>query len=1543
MDVTHDKEDQDASQPQQPEQQPEQQHDQSTTSPPSYSSYPPPPQSSTASSSTFRPRGQNFLPDLRTNPSDATPTRTSRAVSSAAPSEQNSVSHSETPFSPWSVSSDKQLGYHSAASDISGDRVFPIRSVVSVDPTSSKITSDDYFPTLPERDGRNIPVQVPGAPRADAGPDLRRSDTVPANYHSRTHNERLDAAMRRKNTLSGPMSSIQLDATRHGSSTTPLQLDISTSDHETETEESGPMGHNSPGLAPAGLELDATSSAGHSSADTPLVTSRFTHVVTDDGHAVITGRDGVLQRCEDEPIHTPGAVQAFGVLVALREENDGCFVARYVSENAERMLGYTPKQLFQLRNFLDILTEEQQDNLLDHIDFIRDEDADPAINGPEVFSLSIRSPKRKSTKLWCAIHINPAHPDLIICEFELDDDVEYPLRPVDELTPDTPHDTLQSNPTLEEIEDSTEVLSKPLRILRSARKRRGEQGAMQVFDIMSQVQEQLSSAPNLDAFLKILVGIVKELTGFHRVMIYQFDSSFNGKVVTELVDTSMTRDLYKGLHFPASDIPRQARDLYKLNKVRLLYDRDQDTSRIVCRTKEDLDIPLDMSHSYLRAMSPIHIKYLRNMAVRSSMSISINAFDELWGLISCHSYGNQGMRVSFPIRKMCRLVGDTASRNIERLSYASRLQARKLINTAPTDKNPSGYIIASSEDLLKLFDADFGLLSIKGETKIMGLVEQSQEALAMLEYLRMRQLTSVVASQDVKEDFPDLRYPPGFKVVAGLLYVPLSVRGNDFIVFFRKGQIKEVKWAGNPYEKFVREGTAGYLEPRKSFKTWHETVVGKCREWNEEQVETAAVLCLVYGKFIEVWRQKEKALQNSKLTRLLLANSAHEVRTPLNAIINYLEIALEGTLDQETRENLARSHSASKSLIYVINDLLDLTKTEEGQNLVKDEVFDLANCIREATGPFLNDAKRKGIHYAVVQHPGLPQFVHGDERRIRQALSNVTANAVAHTHSGHVKVEVFVSDVKDRQAVVDFVIEDSGTGMSASQLDTLFRDLEQVSTEESPMTSAQLEEMPRDMRTLGLGLAVVARIVRNMDGQLRLKSEVGQGSRFVVQLPFLLSNESPASQGDGDAPADAPTNQSAKSFNTANTATSAPLSMTAAPEGEITLVDRVSAMNSAIEGGDASLNQSSRSQRSLSSRASHGSHQSDADRLIDAIQTPLSLNDREGSEFPLSPSGQSRGSSIRPGSRGAVSLGGRSASPSTKEHRSPVAAKPRSEPGSTDVKDSKTPIRAVKVPDEFTDIPTKPQPSEQSGVLFEMKNDDRSAPKAGPESVTSGTTHATGGTQATEQQQHLQVLVAEDDPINMKILRKRLERLGHGVHHTVNGEDCAAAYRERSKEFDVVLMDMQMPIVDGLTSTKMIRSMEASTEHHGHSSLADTNHRIPIFAVSASLVERERQTYIDAGFDGWILKPIDFKRLNTLLAGITDEDVRNSCLYEQGQWERGGWFLPRSSVGGSDTSDGTTPRAEPETKDKDIGNAAAAASAEGVKAEGDADENAPGA
>ncbi|KAF3186849.1 Light-sensor Protein kinase [Orbilia oligospora] len=1221
--------------------------------------------------------------------------------------------------------------------------------------------------------------------------------------------------------------------------------------------------------------------AQNAGAEEGFLTQRFSYQHTSDGHMVVTGIAGAetLQRCEDEPIHCPGAVQGFGALIVLKQDpkDDSKLVVRIASENTGTIVGYSPRTLFGLPSFTRILSDEQAENLLDHIDFTREGADDLAQNGPEVFSLIVTGRDALQIKLWCAAHIATHDPSLIICEFELEDDQIFPIAAADDERPPPAENTLDSDPTEEELLESTTSLSKPLRVLRHARRRRGEAAAMEVFNILSQIQEQLASAPDLTKFLRVLVGVVKELTGFHRVMIYQFDEAWNGKVVSELVDYRATKDLYKGLNFPASDIPKQARELYRLNKVRLLYDRDQVTARLVCRTAEDLEVPLDMTHTYLRAMSPIHIKYLSNMAVRASMSISITAFNELWGLISCHTYGNRGMRVAFPIRKLCRLIGETASRNIERLSYASRLQARKLINTVPTEANPSGYIVASSDDLLKLFDADFGLLSIRDETKVLGHLEDTQEALALVEYFRIKSFTSVITSQQLLSTFPDLKYPPGFKTIAGALLVPLSGAGKDFIVFFRKGQLRHVHWAGNPYEKTLKAGTSGLLEPRKSFKIWSETIVGKSKEWTDDEVETAAVLCLVYGKFIEVWRQKEAALQTSQLTRILLANASHEVRTPLNAIINYLEIALEGPLDTETRENLSRSHSASKSLIYVINDLLDLTRTEEGHNLIKFEVFDLSSTVREATDAFKSDAARKGIDFEVVEYPGLPQFIKGDQSKLRQAVANLAANAISHTTTGGVKVELWLSSIVENRCDIEIAVQDTGVGMSPKKLDKLFRELEQVQSDMdyedsgsdllSPGPATSTESQLEKENILGLGLAIVARIIRNMNGQLRLKSEEGKGSRFSIQMPFTIPDAAPIAPGDNRSPISSPAGPRTPHLEN--------------DPSERTLVRKDRSRSRPASAAMPAVmrrhsDDSMHSSNSMNSFRSGNSNKSEVDRLLESFS---------GSPLAQTPIAEEKRSLSGPSRSGRLSAG------SAKELSPPpntVLASTITKPGLEPVTDTKTPLKAVRIDEGDSQLD-----------IGDTQPDVKAATESAPVCPQRGTSQpsASGNTYETQRQngedldqKEFHVLVAEDDLVNSRIIKKRLEKLGHRVTLTVNGEECAAVFAERGTDFDAVLMDIQMPIMDGYASTKTIRKSETEGNSDALPDTHKLNGRIPIVAVSASLLEKERQMYIDCGFDGWILKPVDFKRLNILMDGIVNPETRLTCLYTPGQWERGGWF-----------------------------------------------------
>lgn len=250
------------------------------------------------------------------------------------------------------------------------DRVFPVRSIVSVDPTQTpfqELVESVAFPGL-----SNVGADASStANRKSIDTDGRASGAETPSENSRVSSpvERVDSVPQRSSNAS-TLDPHQLFRTAGSIS-------------------SASTFHNS----------GAASTRSTSTQDCFPVTARFKHIIINNGHAVITGRDGdTLQRCEDEPIHTPGAVQGFGMLVALEEEDEGKLVVRIVSENSQKIIGFEPFELFALSSFTDILSEEQADNLLDHIDFIRDEDADVASNGPEVFTLSLRSTSQGSRR-----------------------------------------------------------------------------------------------------------------------------------------------------------------------------------------------------------------------------------------------------------------------------------------------------------------------------------------------------------------------------------------------------------------------------------------------------------------------------------------------------------------------------------------------------------------------------------------------------------------------------------------------------------------------------------------------------------------------------------------------------------------------------------------------------------------------------------------------------------------------------------------------------------------------------------------------------------------------------------------------------------------------------------------------------------------------------------------------------------------------------------------------------------------------------------------
>lgn len=560
-----------------------------------------------------------------------------------------------------------------------------------------------------------------------------------------------------------------------------------------------------------------------------FITSSIHHLISDSkpipNHAI----NEMVLRCEDEPIQIPGSIQSFGALLALEEKDDGRFLVRIASENSERIIGRGPESLFALSCFTQLLSPVYELEFRARIEARKLWHQKEHLKAyPDIFTMMLESTPH--TPMYCALHFRE-DAGLFICEFEAKNDLLTDIPPEDYNLPGESVNVLDNDASKEEGIESTTKYSEPFRTIQRTKNRLGE---MEMFHLGCEVQEQLNSATSIASLLDIVVGLVFDLTGFHRVMAYQFDEDDAGLVRAEYIDERASLDLYRGLKFPNTDIPIQARQLYALNKIRLLYDRTEKTARLMSSTKRYNPKNLNLSSAYLRAMSPVHIKYLTNMGVRASFSISLIVEGRLWGLISCHDYGLEGKRVSFPMRELCRSLGDCTSNNIEKLLYLSRIQARRHLGKAPPKTSPSQYVAASSRDLLQMFEADFGFLAIKDEARTIGRLYAYNESISLLKYIRTKSHTSVFCTQNISADCTDIMFPSRFVLISGFLVIPLALSGSDFLVFFRKGQLKEVKWAGNPNEKIYKPGTQ-YLEPRASFKRWSQHVIGTSREWTREQ------------------------------------------------------------------------------------------------------------------------------------------------------------------------------------------------------------------------------------------------------------------------------------------------------------------------------------------------------------------------------------------------------------------------------------------------------------------------------------------------------------------------------------------------------------------------------------------------------------------------------------------------------------------------------------------------------------------------------------
>jgi two-component system, sensor histidine kinase and response regulator len=517
---------------------------------------------------------------------------------------------------------------------------------------------------------------------------------------------------------------------------------------------------------------------------------------------------------------------------------------------------------------------------------------------------------------------------------------------------------------------------------------------------------------------------------------------------------------------------------------------------------------------------------------------------------------------------------------------------------------------------------------------------------------------------------------------------------------------------------------------------------------------------------IEEARQAAESANRSKSD--FLANMSHEIRTPLNAIIGMTELVLQSELKPSQQEYLTTVLESGESLLSIINEILDFARIEAGKIDLVEAPFD----VRETFGDILKSlafrAHCKGIELACRIADHVPEFLQGDPVRLRQILVNLVGNAIKFTEEGEILVHVDGQSSSDSEIVLHVAVSDTGIGIPADKLASIFEAFEQADTSTT-----------RHFGGTGLGLAIACTLVEVMQGRIWVESTVNQGSEFHftaslrVAAPPETKHHSP----------DAGCLQGAAVLVVDDNATNRQIL-------EL-IVAKWGMKPQGAAGGEEALTQLRQARRE--------------GRTLPLVLTDINMPKMDG--FAMV-------EQIR---------------------QDPLLADAR--------------IIALTSGIRADDA----QRCEQLGISVHLMKPVKQAELLNAVlSVTTGAGSAPAASHATEtasqSARSLRILLVEDGLANRKLAQGLLERRGHEVTIAEDGQQALDCLEQQS--FDLILMDVQMPVMDGLDATRAIRERERLS-----------GGRVPIVALTAHALKEDRQRCLDAGMDGYLAKPIRAKDL----------------------------------------------------------------------------------
>lgn len=453
----------------------------------------------------------------------------------------------------------------------------------------------------------------------------------------------------------------------------------------------------------------------------------------------------------------------------------------------------------------------------------------------------------------------------------------------------------------------------------------GGQPGVELIGRLDAAGAALERAGTVRAVCERAAEAFRALTGFDRIMIYRFLEDAAGQVVAEARLPGV--DSFQNHHFPATDIPRQARALYLRNPVRVIPDAHYEPQPLRPSVPDE---PLDMSDCGLRSVSPVHLRYLRNMGVRASASVSIIVDGELWGLVACHSARPQ--LLPFELRAAATNLVRSLARQIkakgEAELYRERLRLRQLeddfVGRLPADRSLEHSLADRGRDLADLVDAD-GVAVVAGESVFrFGVAPPGAAVRRMADWVAAQPGLRPLASHALSTLHPEAE--PWRTEASGLLGVQLQGEEPLTLLWFRAEIVETIRWAGNP-STAVKSGPAGVLTPRASFEAWSETVRGRSRRWSPSQVESALRLRDALLDFAAVTRLRSlnrtlRASLDERDLRLeqqefLIREVNHRVQNSLTLVSSFLGLQARQA-DPEARDQLleARRRVRAVSMVH---------------------------------------------------------------------------------------------------------------------------------------------------------------------------------------------------------------------------------------------------------------------------------------------------------------------------------------------------------------------------------------------------------------------------------------------------------------------------------------------------------------------------------------------------------------------------------------------------------------------------------------------------